>query len=201
MTEPILPDLDPEEIEFNSLELPESMYSSLSGGKSTYSPEIRARAVFIATLLGTPHKAAKTLGVPLRTVYDWAKTDWWHEIETRLKNQAAKSLESKFSAIIRKAMEKVEDRLDRGDPKLDRNGEEVRQGVSAKDAALIMCQIFDKRALLRGDPTSRTERTTTARDRLKGLAQDMEKLAEPSVAKTATKVAVKATNVPDELKH
>lgn len=197
----ILPDLDPEDQEFEPVDLPESMCSSLSGGKSPYSPEIRARAVYFATLLGNPRKAAKALNIPFRTVYDWTKSDWWNELETRLKNQAAKSLEAKFTALIRKSLEIVEDRLDHGDPKVDKDGREIRQGVSAKDAALIQCQLFDKRALLRGDPTSRTERTSTARDRLKGLAKDMEKLAEATEVKLGTPVAVKEESVPDELKH
>ena len=122
---------------------------------------------------------------------DWSHADWWIELETKLKTSASRSLEARFTHLIHKTLEIVEDRLKRGDPRIRPDGSIARQGVSGKDAALIQCQLFDKRALLRGDPTSRTERTSTAKDRLKGLARDMERLA-------ATPVVGKAVKTPTE---
>lgn len=171
-----MPDLDDPRNDFEPVDLPESLLSANIGGKSCYSPELRARAVFLTTLLGNAYRASKELNVPYRTVHDWTKTDWWAELEARLRNQAAKSLEAKFTNIIRRSLEAIEERLIRGDVKL-KGDEVVYQPVSAKDAAVVLGVIYDKRALLKGDPTSRSEKTSTVRDRLKGLASDMEKAA------------------------
>ena len=190
-----LPDLEPEETKGWELpsDLPESLSSPAIGGKSPYSPEIRARACLLATVYGSCARAGNELKVPHRTVSDWSRTDWWAEIEAKLKQNASKSLEARFTNLIAKTLQIVEDRLERGDPKIKNDGTEVRQGVSAKDAALIQCQLFDKRALLRGDPTSRTERTSTAKDRLKGLAKQMERVAATPVAGMSSKQLVEPT--------
>ena len=191
-----LPDLDPNDPiaklleDYEPTDLPEAMYASTIGGKSQYSATLRAQCVYLSCLFN-PHKAASLLNVPYRTVVDWAKTDWWNEIELKLRSQAQKSLESKFTAILKKGAEMLEERLDNGDPKVLKDGTEVRQGVSAKDVALIICQVFDKRALTRGDPTSRTERTSTARDKLKNMAREMEQVAGKDEVKPVETEAVK----------
>ena len=199
-----LPDLEPEETKGWELptDLPESLHSPAIGGKSPYSPEIRARACLLATVYGSCSRAGKELGVPHRTVSDWSRTDWWAEIEAKLKQNAAKSLEARFTNLIAKSLQVLEDRLERGDPKLGAGGVVNRQGISAKDAALIQCQLFDKRALLRGDPTSRTERTSTAKDRLKGLAKQMERVAATPMAGSTPKSLVEPTDtVKQAVKH
>ena len=72
-------------------------------------------------------------------------------------------LDSKLTDIIMVGTEQLRDRLENGNVKYDgKTGQLYRQpltsGELAKDTIGIM---FDKRALLRGDPTSRIEKTST----------------------------------------
>jgi len=163
--------------EYDEVTYPESMTSPLMGGKSNHSAETRARCVLLATVYGNVRRAAREVNVPYRTAAEWSHTDWWAEIEQKLKANASKSLEAKFTNIIRRSLDALDERLTNGDVKVLGNGTEVRVPVSAKDAAIINGVMFDKRALLRGDPTSRTERTSTAKDRLKSMAKEMESVA------------------------
>jgi len=159
------------------IELPESLLNT-QANKSTYSPEVRAQCVYLALSLGNPRRAAQKLGVHYRTVLDWTRTDWWAEIEAKLHEEASGKLQAKFHAVMNKALDRLDERLEKGDPYMTKGGELKYRPVNAKDTAIIISITYDRRALLKGDPTSRQERTSTARERLKKMATSMESLAD-----------------------
>ena len=59
---------------------------------------------------------------------------------------------------------------------IDKNGDVVRRQMSGKDKAWVMGITFDKRALLRGDPTSRTEKVDQ-KALISELKEDFEAMA------------------------
>lgn len=88
--------------------------------------------------------------------------------------------DAKFTRIIEKTLDAIEDRLDNGDTQVLKDGTLIRRPISGKDLSLISAINVDKRQLLRGEPTSRSESTNSAQDsvtRLEKLAETFENLA------------------------
>jgi len=96
------------------------------------------------------------------------------------------------------ALDGVKARIDEGDSVYDsKRGELVKKPISAKDLASITTSSIDKRQLLRGKPTSRTE-TVSEGKRLEQLAAQFIKMAqgakEPRVIQG--EVIENAVNIP-----
>jgi hypothetical protein len=70
-------------------------------------------------------------------------------------------LDAELTGIISKATSEIVDRLENGDEVLDKNGNTRRKKLSSRDLTMVLAILFDKRALIRGDPTSRTEKITS----------------------------------------
>ena len=74
-------------------------------------------------------------------------------------------------------MDEIQDRLQNGEAILDRKtGEVKRKPVSMRDANIVANTMTDKRQLLRGKPTSRSEKLTVD-DRLSKLAEEFKRFA------------------------
>ena len=55
------------------------------GSKNTN--EQRMDAVVNYMLLGTLSKASEACGIPLTTLYDWKKTEWWEPLAVEARNE------------------------------------------------------------------------------------------------------------------
>ena len=122
-------------------------------------PEVRMAACAAYLVEGDSKRVEKLTGIPARTIREWTTQEWWHEATERLRIQYEARLDIKLTAIMDKALSAVLDRLEHGDEVLDaKSGTMTRRKVSGRDAAIISAVAFDKRALLRGQPTSRVER-------------------------------------------
>ena len=135
-------------------------------------------------------KAASMLGksVASRTIREWTETDWWPDMIAKAKIEKQAELDASMTHVIHKAMDQVNERLDKGDPfirktpklKKDENGgtysiDEIGfKPIGGKDATMIVAILSDKRALIRGEPTRRTE-MIKEKDRLKDVLEDMKK--------------------------
>ena len=91
-------------------------------------------------------------------------------------------LDSKFTSIVHSVLDKVTDRIENGDEKLRSNGDIVKVAIGGKDLSVIASIFYDKRALLRGDPTSRVEKSTN-KDQMKLLQDKFEDIAKQLEAK------------------
>lgn len=134
---------------------------------SKHAPNLRQQAVATYLATGDSNQAAKLTGIPARTIRSWFDQDWWIESTERLRAQHEKQLDAKLTAIIEKAMDVTLDRLEYGDEVIGKDGAPVRRKVSGRDAAVIGGVAFDKRALIRGQPTSRVERVNLDELRVK----------------------------------
>lgn len=144
----------------------------------------RIRAATALIVKGSPIKASRYSGVPVGTIQKWKKQEWFQEVLHIIRKQQNDELDAAQTAVIREASEVTIDRLRNGDWKQTRDGGTMRVPVSAVDATRVMAMTFDKRALGRGDPTSRTEKLSTEA-MLTGLAnkfKDMVRLGEEEKA-------------------
>jgi transposase-like protein len=120
---------------------------------SYYTDEQRREAVAEYVVLGNWRKVAEATGIPQRTLGDWAKQPWFHTLLAEVRAEKGAELDGQLTRIIHKATDQLMDRLENGDPVLIA-GEVKRKPVSARDLAMVAAIVYDKRALLRDDPTA-----------------------------------------------
>jgi len=142
-------------------------------------------AVAAYLVFGNSRLASKFMGGRVKpgTIRKWKHDNTWYpEVEQAIKKSQGWKWDAKATSIIDKASDAILERLEKGDEVITAKGETLHRAVSAKDAASVLTQTFNTRALQRGDPTSRSEKSATSDDRLKKLEQafrDMGAQAKP----------------------
>lgn len=126
---------------------------------------------------GTGFKTSCELtGISYRAAEKWKNLPWFKEALQIARERLDNELDNKFTGIIAKGADKLNDQLEHGDLVVDKDGNLQRRPVGAKDTAIITSIIFDKRNLLRGKPTniaenkSNNERLTELQERFKKFA-------------------------------
>lgn len=145
------------------------------GGPHTPADKIAAVTAFMVT--GSSTKASAYCGVPSSTIRQWRKTEWWNALTQQVKKEKNDELDAKLTAILHMATDEIVDRMMDGEYHYDtKKGEVYRMPVSSKTITLMTDRLFDKRQLLRGDVTSRSERVSTDQ-RLSKLKKEFEKFS------------------------
>lgn len=155
-------------------------HPDLHTGKTTREQKVTAA---VAYLLGnSTNRSGKIAGVSKATIFDWKlRSRWWPELLAYLKRHHDEDLEARTSGILNRALDNVEDRLLNGDEVVDsKNDKVVRKKVGARDAAIVFGTLYDKRQLMRSQPTSISE-SISERERLEKLQRQFEELAETKV--------------------
>ena len=117
---------------------------------SKYTDEERRRAVLEYALCGSVTKVAKSMGIPKRTVNDWKKTDWWDELDAKVRHEKNDQILANNEEILDLAQRELVERLENGDTQLVRTKDGVklyRVPVKAKELAIIGGVSFDKRQI------------------------------------------------------
>lgn len=147
-------------------------------GKGIYGPSeakrIEAATLYAAT--GSVIKVADISGISVYTVREWRKQDWFQKLLNEVRNENDEKIDAKFTEIVDKALDLIIDRLKDGDYVLTKEGDLVRKPVGVRDLALTAAINIDKRQLLRGLPTSRTE-SISNQQQLEKLAEQFKQLA------------------------
>ena len=168
----------------------------IKGQHFTEEEKLEAAAIYTAT--GSVHKVFDLVGIPISTLRKWKQQDWWPELIGHIRTEKDEELDTKLNKIIDKSLDLVADRLADGEYIYDiKRGEIKRLPVKAKDAAIITAISVDKRQLLRGQPTSRTERIGT-NERLLKLAEEFTKF---SKARDITPVVERSTKQIEEVEE
>lgn len=106
---------------------------------------------------------------------------WWAECARAVFSGQAEGLDRRFTKLIDKALDAVEDRLQYGDRVVDKFGDESLVPVKGKDAAGIAATLLDKRQVLRGLPSSILRQEV----RLDDLARKLEAFAPAPLKETS----------------
>lgn len=140
---------------------------------------IEAATIYAAT--GSLTRTAELTKVNETTIRAWRKTEAFQELLREIWAENNEKIDAKFTEIIEKSLDAVLDRLDHGDYHVTSRGELVRKPINAKELSLVQAINVDKRQLLRGLPTSRSESTESASEktvnRLEKLAETFQNLA------------------------
>lgn len=141
------------------------------GIKRPLSDRLNAALAWLIT--GDTEKAELICGVPGRTIRDWMREDSWEHLVNEAKRLKQSELDAKFTKIIHRAVDEVADRLDNGDEVIAKDGTKVLRKLSGREAAWIAAILSDKRAILRGEPTSISKRQNS-REHLSEVQKQLE---------------------------
>ena len=121
-------------------------------------------------------RSCKLTGISPKTLTQWRSKEWYNRAIELIRIQLYEQLDGKLTHVLNKGISRLNDRLDKGDPVVQRDGSIIYKPVSAKDAAVVSSIFFDKRNLLRNKPTSITSSQSTD-ERLDKLAQRFRDIA------------------------
>lgn len=127
--------------------------------------------------LGSIPLASATTGVPIETIRTWRRMPWWADMVQNIKDEDNQELDTKFTKIVRKTLDVIEDRIDNGNFQLDpKTGRVVRVPVNLRDTHRVMSDLVDKRRVLRNEPTQITS-VEGVNDKLAKLATQFAEFA------------------------
>jgi hypothetical protein len=159
-------------------------------GPGWWSQQKKIEVVTADLVLGNAAMVEGMTGVPKGTIRQWRLQDWYKEIVAEIRTEEDAQLDVKLSKVIDKSLDAVLDRVENGDFMFDsKTGKFLRKPVHMKDALQAVTQVYDKRNLLRGKPTSRVEKHNI-QDNLSNLAAEFAKFAK---AKTIQGEVIEST--------
>lgn len=143
---------------------------------TAWSVEQRIEAAIAWLITGSTVEAEKLCNIPARTIRAWMQESWWDDVLDQAKGIKQKEIDALWTGLIHQATEQLKDRIKDGDEYVDRHGNTHRVPVKAKDLAAIIERLVDKRAMARGQATSRTERISVEEklDQIKGKLGQMD---------------------------
>ena len=137
--------------------------------------ETRVNAAICWLVTGSVEKASEMSEIPPRTIRDWMKQPWWDDVVDTVKGIKQKELDALWTGLIHKSADALRDRVDNGDSVLDKFGNIKKIPIKGKDLAFITAIAVDKRALARGQATSRTEKVSIT-EKLNEISKHLETL-------------------------
>lgn len=143
-------------------------------GRHDMRTKIDAAIAYIVT--ADSEAASKLCNVPARTIRSWMQMPWWEDILAEAMSVKQKELDATFTRIIHQATDQLVERIEQGDVVLDKTGNKINMPIKGKDLAWIAAIITDKRAIARGQPTSRSEKKVSIEDHLSKLNSEFEKV-------------------------
>lgn len=155
--------------------------------RAVIDPEIKLGAVQAYMVTGDVIKASKLSGVSHQTIYDWKnKSEWWPIVLSKLRKEKQDELDAKFTELIHKALDRVEDRIINGDEVITKDGDSRRKLMGGRDLTTSLAILYDKRALVRGDPTSMSGKVDIT-SQLDSLKQEFAAMAREELEKSLVK--------------
>lgn len=136
--------------------------------------KIEAVTTYLA--LGNLAETSRVINVPIPTLKDWKTQDWWKTYVEDIQSESNVATDKKISKIIDKALDLLVDRMDEGNYQYDQaRGKLVKVPLNAQDLNKVATALFDKRQLIRKQPTSIKTNPENTEARLLKLAKEFAK--------------------------
>ena len=166
------------------------MYADIYDPRAKIAPELKIHAAVCYMITGTVNGVERMTGISHQTVAAWKnKSQWWPLVLAKVKKDKQDELDAEITSLIHKSTFALQDRLEHGDEVLLKEGsgkdgriERFNRKLSGKDIASIINTLYDKRAMLRGDPTSISAKVTST-DVLEDLKATFTKIADSAYNK------------------
>lgn len=139
--------------------------------------QLEAVTTYLAT--GSIAETSRIINVPYRTVQSWKlESEWWPKVVEEIQSGENQKIDQKMSRIIDKTLEKLVERIEDGDYMYDqKTGRMVKVPLKARDLERITSGLFDKRQLIRKQPTNIKSDPSNQTDRLLKLAEQFASFA------------------------
>jgi len=113
------------------------------------------------------------------TLSQWKNnSEWWKPALRRVREMLDEEFDARLTSIMHRSLDAMDERLEKGDEHVTKDGEVIRRKVSFRDLSVGGVAVpYDKRALNRGEPTQRIEQTSDA-SRLEKLKQQFKEIAQ-----------------------
>ena len=124
-----------------------------------YSAEEKIRTAALWLMGHSSYELEPILQIPAETIRTWMVSSWWKDLLKELRRAKNDELDIMLTRVMHKTAKQLEDRVENGNYKFNpKTGEQERVPLSSSELAKDGLGIpFDKRALTRGDATSRRE--------------------------------------------
>jgi len=146
--------------------------------KPGYYPEqqkVAAAVLYAAT--GNINDSSKLAKVPPHQLRKWMGEEWFIDIQEQVHREENAKISSKMTELVVEVLDNMQERVKQGDPVLNKKtGEISKLPIKFRDLATGMNIIAEKRQLLRGEATSRTEKVGPEQF-LKDLSDQFKKFA------------------------
>lgn len=136
----------------------------------------RIEALTIYAVTGKDSEVIKLTGVGQKQLKSWKKEQWWQEGLEEIRNENDHQFDAAFTGILEKVIGAINERLVKGDEIVFKDGTRAMKQVSLRDLVGALAYTMDKRQVIRGRPTSRTE-TVSVDNRLDKLNNHFVELA------------------------
>lgn len=158
------------------------MYADIYDPRAKVDPNLKIHAAMCYMMTGTVTGAAKLTGLDHRLISEWKnKAQWWVPVLSKVKQEKQDELDAAFSEVIHKATDELKDRLQFGEEVVTKDGIVKRQ-LGGRDLSTILNTVYEKRSMVRGDPTS-ISRKETSDDVMNKLRKEFEAIAEKTMDK------------------
>jgi len=152
-----------------------------AGQTGHWKEEKRIEAVTTYLSTGNQMEVSRLTGVPIKTINQWKSSDWWKEMEKKIRSEEEQQLDAKLTKVIDKTLAKLMDSIENGDHIYDqRTGQIKRVPAKLRDLNTAFNTILDKRQLIRKQPTKIVEQTNTA-TQLQNLADQFAKFVQKTL--------------------
>lgn len=167
--------------------LTDEQRADLTHAGSPYSAEDKI-AIAMAEIVegGNATKAAEKASlvtscpIPADTIRQWkSRAAWWPEAQAIARKMLQMDLDKKYTRLMDLTEKEMVDRVTKGDQMLNKEGKLVRVPAKLRDLVVTHGVISDKRAMVRGEPTSRKEDTGV--DLILRLADALQKQGEKKI--------------------
>lgn len=142
-----------------------------------YPDSKRIEVTTLYAALGNVVRCAELAKIPECTIRSWKKQPWFVDLLREIREENNDKLDAKFTQILEKSLDLVEDRLDNGDPHVLRDGTIIRKPVAIRDLSIVNAISVDKRQILRKEPTTIAAVGGSIDEKLNKLAQAFTALA------------------------
>jgi hypothetical protein len=164
---------------FPNIDATEMELSELHHGNATYSPQLKVQVVVGYLTTGSLKEAADMAEIPYETAREWKyHSAWWDKGVAIARKSLQKDLDDTYTRMLHKSTTELMDRVEKGNKKGNN-----RVPLSARELLDINVKIFEKRALLRGEPTTRSEKTDV-QVTVHALAKELEEFSRKQSAAT-----------------
>ena len=142
-----------------------------------YPVEKKVHAACLYAVTGNVQETSKLTDIPVSQLKSMMGEQWWEDTVRQVRKEENDQITAKLTSFVEKSLDAVVERLETGDTVINmKTGETYKVPVRLRDIANVISTFLEKRNLLRGEATSRTERLNQE-DILRELGSKFESFA------------------------